>query len=276
MSNDIVIRTEHLNKSFRYYRSNRQKIRNLLLGRDSGELIKVLNDVSFEIRKGEKVAIFGIKRSGKTTLMRILSGIIEQDSGIVEVNGEVTSVLSLRLGFQKTMNGRDNYVMRGKIMGWTNEQIKENEQEVFEYAELTGYRDELFKTYPAGGPGRLGFAMSTIYTTGIYLFDDRFTLGEKRHVLRGIRRLRELIAGDDITFVMTAVNATVAKRLCERGLVMYDGTIVFDGPLEEAYAFYKDNYVSTGKKKAPVRDPDDSSDEDMDESPDDDDDGFTD
>jgi ABC-type polysaccharide/polyol phosphate transport system ATPase subunit len=160
-------------------------------------------------------------------------------------------------------------------MGWTNEQIKENEQDVFEFAELEEYRDELFKAYPAGGPGRLGFAMSTIYTTPVYLFDERFTLGGKRHILRGIRRLRKLIAGDDVTFVMTAVNATVAKRICERGLVLDEGEIVFDGPLEEAYAYYKENFVSTGKKKGAVRDPDDSSDEDLDDSSDDDD-GFAD
>ena len=249
---DTAISVKHLKKNYRYYKSNHQKIQSLLFGRDSGDVIKVLKTVSFEIKKGEKVALFGTNLSGKTTLMRIIAGIVEPDEGSVKTDGKITAVFDHRLGFQKTMSGIDNYKIRCKLIGWSDEKIKEKKEEVFKYAGIKPEDAENpLGTYSVGCPSRLGFAISTVDKPEIMLFDDRFSFGGKSQTIRAVQRLKKITAGENVTLLLTVRSEYVAKSLCQRGLVLHRGKIVFDGDTIEAYEYYVNNCRSnTGKKRS--------------------------
>ncbi|MBR3124366.1 MAG: ATP-binding cassette domain-containing protein [Mogibacterium sp.] len=258
---NVVIRARHISKSFRQYKTNFQKIRYLLLMRDAGTRIDVLRDVSFDIKKGERVGIIGGQQSGKTTLMRILAGVIRPDSGKVKTVGGVSPILDFRLGFDPAMTGRDNVMIMGTALGWTPKMIKEHEEKVFRYTGLTAVKDEPMKTYKKGSAARLGFAMSTEVRNDIILLDASLTLGGSAWNAAVIKRMKEFIT-EDMTFVMTVNRIPTAAKLCERGIVIHEGKVVFDGAFAEAAEYFRENcsYKSRKNKKPALEE---SSDDDV-------------
>ena len=241
MSEDnIAIRARHLKKSYRHYRTNMQKIQFLLLMREAGTKTDVLRDVSFDIKKGEKVGILGNQQSGKSTLMRIMAGVIRPDSGKVRVNGELTSILDLRLGFENALTGKDNYILMSSALGRSDKQIADLEDGVFRFAGLRKVKDDPIRTYKKGASARLGFATAVAAMGDVVLFDGSLSFGSKARNETCIERLKELIRGDT-TFVMAVNRINDAAQLCDRGIVLHKGKVVFDGDFQEAAEFLKNN-----------------------------------
>lgn len=243
----VAIRLTNVKKSYRQYKTNMQKIRFLLLMREAGTKVDVLDDISFEIKKGEKVAIIGGPQSGKSTLMRILAGVIRPDSGKAKIWGSISPILSIRMAFDAAMTGKDNYLLMSSALGRSEEEIKELEDGVFEFAQLEQYKNEVMRTFERGAAGRLGFAIATAVKKDVILYDGSIALGSRQWNDAGLNRLKELIAGDT-TFVMAVTRPVDAAALCERGIVLYDGRIVFDGDFGEAAEYYRKNC-----RQAPVR-----------------------
>ena len=255
---DVVIRVSNVKKTYRRYKKNFQKIQNLLLLQDAGEKISVLRDVSFEIRRGEKVGLIATPQSGKTTLMRVLAGIITPDKGEVEVNGKVTTVFDHKLGFQSALTGRDNYEIRCTLMGWTKEEMQERAASIFRYSGVTDdIVDEPISTYKKTKPNLLGYTIATVERPEIMLYDEKFNLGTKKAVRNTVERLRKLIDSPDITFLMSVSNVEIGRKLCRRGIVLHHGKVVFDGDFDEAIEYYKSN-CRKKKVSSDLRDEEDS------------------
>lgn len=239
---DTVIKVSNVKKTYRRYKKNFQKIQHMLLLQNAGEKIRVLRGISFEIKRGEKVALIATPQSGKTTLMRVLAGIITPEEGEVEVNGKVTTVFDHRLGFENALTGRDNYEIRCTLMGWTKEEMKERAASIFRYSGVTDdIVDEPMSTYKKTRPYLLGFTISTVERPEIMLYDEKFNLGTKKAVRNTVERLRKLIDSPDITFLMSVSNVEIARKLCQRGIVLHHGRVVFDGDFDEAIEYYKSN-----------------------------------
>lgn len=244
-----AIKVSGLTKEFRYYKSNHQRIQHEMFGRDTGERIPVLNNISFEIARGEKVALLGGLGSGRTTLMRILAGIIKADSGTLSVNGDITMVFDHKLGFERILTGRDNYRLRCALLGWPKEIVEEHEEAIFKAADLIDYIDTPFRGYKTGAPTRLGFMIATEFAPDIMLYDEGFSFGGASYTNTCLRRLKRCIKGKNTTLFMTATNLPVAKKLCTRCLVLDEGDIKFDGPFEEALQFYRENCKQDPEKE---------------------------
>jgi ABC-type polysaccharide/polyol phosphate transport system ATPase subunit len=245
---EVIIRADNLKKNYRVYKTNWQKIKALLLGQDAGSKRKALSSVDFEIQKGEKVGIIGLPLSGRSTLMKLLCGVIEPDSGSVEVNGKVTPVLDHRMGFQTVMPGLDNYRIRCKLLGWTKEQADEHEDAVFEFAGISKEKGLPMRQYKKGRARRLGFAISTELKPDILVYDETFNFGAKTFADKAVRRLKKLTSDDDTTLVMTVTQRAYAQSLCDRGIVLFKGKVLFDGPFDEALDYYDANVKSTIKE----------------------------
>lgn len=244
---EVIIRVDNIKKNYRVYKTNWQKIKSLLFGQSAGRVRNALRGVSFEIQKGETVGIIGLPFSGRTTLMKIICGIIAPDSGSVEVNGKVTPVLDHRMGFQTVMPGLDNYRIRCKLLGWTDEEIAEHEDAVFEFSGLSKEKGLAMRQYRKGRISRLGFAISTELKPDILVYDETFSFAAKSFADKAVRRLKKLTADDDTTLVMTVTQRDYARSLCKRGIVLYKGKVVFDGPFGEALDYYDTNVKSTLK-----------------------------
>ena len=246
---DTAIKVSRLKKSYRYYRSNMQKIQNLLFGIDAGDRTEVLKGVSFEIKKGERVGIISTPMSGRSTLMQIMAGVLTPDSGSVEIDGEMTAILDHKLGFEAALSGRVNYITRCKLMGWTDEMIKEHEESIFKRADIDeALIDEPVKNYRRGSANRIGFAIATELTPEILLYDETFSFGGKKYITRSVSRLNKITKGEDTTFVLIVNDTKRAAKLCERGIVLHKGRVVFDGTYEDAVLYYSEHLKPAPKK----------------------------
>jgi len=268
---ETLIKVEHVRKTYRDYRSNFQKLRHMVILSSAGEKNRILQDISFEIKKGEKVAIFGPPSSGKSTIMRIVAGIIKPESGTVEVKGTPKLIFDHRMGFELSLSGRDNYEMRARIEGWSKEKIKEREERVFKFAALTDLIDVPLRSYPKGGPTRLGYAISTDDDPEFLLFDERMAFGNVRINRKFLSRFKRVTGNPDMTLLMTANEPNIAVHLCERGIVIMEGKVVFDGPCAEARKYLKEQSGGKRKKKKEDVESDGEDQEALDLEPEDDD-----
>ena len=242
-----AIQVRDISKSYIKYKTNMQKIQNMLLKKEAGTKIEVLHDVSFDIMKGEKVGIIGRQQSGKSTLMRIMAGIVRPDSGEVDTFGSTTAILDTRLGFDNAMTGRDNYMIMSTALGRDADTIKEHEAGVFEFTGLTEEMDEPVRTYKKGSAARLGFATATEIKDDIILFDANLSFGTKTWNKVCMNRMMEFIAGDT-TFVMVVNKISDAAKLCTRGIVIHDGCLVFDGAFADAIDYFRANCKQISRK----------------------------
>lgn len=245
---ETVIRVEHVRKTYRSYKNNFQRVKHMLILSSAGEKNRVLTDVSFEIKKGEKVTIFTPSGGGKSTLLRILADIIKPEAGTVEVKGEPKLILDYRAGFDVNLTGLQNYRIRSKIEGWSDETIKAREKEIFKLAGLSHEKETRLKYYPRGGASRLGFAILTAETGDIILMDERISFGSTTINDRYTERFSELIS-PETTLVMAGNDFKTNLLLCERGIVIHEGKVVFDGPIEEALEYHKAHSTHTRKNK---------------------------
>ena len=210
---EVVISFEHVKKEFRYYRSNRQKMRNILLGMNSGELINVLDDVSFEIHKGEKVAIIGTIASGRSTIMRLIAGIFKPTAGVITVKEEPTLIFDHKYAFKASLTGRENLRLRANLLGWSKEKLAAVEEDIIEFADLTGVIDNRVKTLPTGSMARVGLGLMTAYKPDILLYDEFFNFGGRRYLPRCLERIRSVL-DEDTTLIMTVGNVPFVKKFC--------------------------------------------------------------
>lgn len=250
-----IISFEHVTKEFRYYGSNHQRFWHEVFWTDTGKVIKALDDVSFTIEKGEKVALIGRDRSGRSTAIRLMAKIIKPNSGKVRVRKKPEVIFNHRLGFDGGLTGRDNIKLKAAFKGWSRAKTKKLEPEIIEFADIKDIVDEPVKSYPPGTLSRMGFAMNTIDKPELLLFDEIYNFG-RLYVHKCLERFYEFLSGDDITFVMTVGNANVAKKICTRGIVLDEGKLVFDGPIEEAIKYFRENC------KISLEDPNKDKDED--------------
>lgn len=263
-----AIRTENLTKEFNIYKNNLQMLKGTLFNRHNGITRTALDNINLEIKKGEKVALLGNVAAGRTTLLRILSGIMYPTSGKVKINGKVTSIFDFRMGLDMELTGRENIYTKASIIGIPKKDIKAKEKEIIEFAELEDVIDLPMKSYKAGYAVRLGFAVYFAFKPEILLLDDQIAVKDKRFRDKCINTIKEMMNDDESTIIIVSNLYPTIKALCDRGIVLDEGQLKFDGTTEEAYQYFKKNL----KKKLKV----DNSDRDIDRDDDDDEDDYDD
>ena len=242
MDDNIAIKIENVSKEYRVYKSNRQKIAHELFGLDRGLPFKALSNINIEIKKGENVGILGNIGSGRTSLAKVIAGISYPTEGNVQINGSIIPVFELKGGFDLNFNGYDNIRIKGCTMGWNKQQIKEREHEIIEFAEL---EDQIHLKMSALRPVdrmRLGLTMILMDDSDIMVFDSPFQVGSFALRNKYIEKIRERTESGDRTLVMVNVVWEITKTLCERGIVIHNGEIKYDGPYDKAVKVYSEKY----------------------------------
>lgn len=239
---DTVIEVKKMSKNYRICKSNLQRIAVVLFGSKKGFTKHALKDVTFDVKRGERVAILGNIGSGRSTLLRILAGISFPSSGEVAVSDKSTYIMDLRAGFDSELTGRENIRSRCIALGWTKEQMKANEQWVIDFAEIEEFVDQQMKTYTSGMAGRLGFAISIALMPEILLVDGLGNVGARHYQAKCLAKLGEISKNPEVTMIYVSSAQSVLKKLCRRGIVINEGEIKFDGDIDEAITCYKENY----------------------------------
>lgn len=239
---EVIISFDHVTKTYNLYKNERGRIfrtkrKGVFLGS-----VNAVDDVSFEIRKGEAVAFFGRNGAGKSTTLKMVTGVTYPTKGTVEVNGRVSALLELTAGFDKQLTGRENIRMRGEILGLSAEETKALEPDILEFAELGVYADQPLRTYSSGMRARLGFAFAVAINPEILVVDEALSVGDKAFKKKCIARIQEIMLDEDVTVLFVTHASETAQAICSRGIVLDHGKMMFDGDIEEAKEYYETNY----------------------------------
>lgn len=200
--------------------------------------IHALKAVSVEIRKGERVGLLGHNGAGKSTFLKTVAGLYPISGGELAVSGEVRSLFNIGLGFEPDATGRENILYRGLLLGLYPAFMREREAEIVAFADLGEFIDYPLKTYSAGMQVRLAFAISTAVGGDILLLDEVIGAGDAAFMVRARQRISDLIDKSEI-LVLASHDLASLGSLCERGLVLHHGKLIFDGPMANAITEYR-------------------------------------
>jgi lipopolysaccharide transport system ATP-binding protein len=265
---DIVIHAENLGKRYtighraervRYMalrdvlmqsaRSFWHKTRDLVRGRpiiqgDTMEEVWALKNVSFEIKQGEAVGIIGRNGAGKTTLLKVLSRITEPSAGRVTIKGRVASLLEVGTGFHPELTGRENIYLNGAILGMTRAEIRCKFDEIVAFAEVEKFLDTPVKRYSSGMYVRLAFAVAAHLEPEILLVDEVLAVGDSEFQKKCLGKMGE-VSHEGLTVLFVSHNMAAIQQLCQRGMVLNDGKLIFQGAIEDAVRTYIQNVQTT-------------------------------
>ena len=234
-----AISLKNIVKDYYIYRRNSQRIKAILLGTDSEITTRALDDVSIDIEKGENVCLIGRRGSGRTTIMRTIIGTCFPKSGTVRVRGKVNAMITMTAGMDQGLKAHDNIMLQGSMLGYKKKTLKENEQDIIDFADANDYVSLPIKDFPPGMAARIGLGVHLIDKPEILLLDEPFAVGTMVYRDRCIKRLKQVVDDPDVTFVFVSKNIGLAKLLCQRGIVLEKGKILFDGEIGEAFAEYR-------------------------------------
>jgi len=198
-----------------------------------------VDDVSFDIETGEILGIIGKNGSGKSTLLRTIAGIFSPDSGIIDLKGNSVSLLSIGVGFQKELTGRENIYLSGMLLGYKEKEIKKMEDEIIDFAELEEFIDKPVKTYSSGMHSKLAFSITAILETEIILIDEVLSVGDQHFKKKSYAKMKELISHEDRTVVIVSHSISTLNDLCDRVMWVHKGKIKLLGEPKTTLQKYK-------------------------------------
>jgi ABC-type polysaccharide/polyol phosphate transport system ATPase subunit len=190
--------------------------------------IEAVKGVSLEIKRGSVVGILGANGAGKSTLVRTMAGILPPTTGRVEVQGRVSTLLALGVGFEKDLTGRQNVKLGGLAAGLTRAQLDAKYEAIVEFAELEEFMDMPMRTYSSGMYGRLGFSVAVNMEPDILLIDEALSVGDARFRKKSARKMRDLCGGGRTIVLVSHALGTI-KDLCDAAVWMHKGEMQMEG-----------------------------------------------
>lgn len=234
-----AVRFDHVSKTYRLFKNERARLASLFSRRVPFEAVHANDDLSFQIQKGEAVAFLGSNGAGKSTVLKMITGVLVPSSGTVEVNGRVSALLELSAGFDMQLTGRENLEMRGYLWGIPPDELQQLIPDVVEFAEVGSYIDQPVRSYSSGMRARLGFAFASAIRPEILVVDEALSVGDRAFSKKCLTRVREIMSDSNVTVLFVTHASSMAKQFCKRGIVLDAGRKVYDGPIAQAVAHYE-------------------------------------
>lgn len=233
-----VIEFKKVSKTYKLYKNDKRRLLGIFFKNIPYKEKKAVNDVSFDIKRGESVAIFGKNGAGKSTILKMITGVTFPTSGEINVKGRVSALLELTSGFDPEFTGRENIYLKGRILGLKEEEIRKLEPKIVEFAELEEYIDQPVRTYSSGMKARLGFSVNVNIEPEILIVDEALSVGDEAFKKKCTKKINEIIEKDNVTLLFVTHSTGVAREFCKRGIVMKKGKLVCDTNIEEAIKEY--------------------------------------
>ena len=199
-----------------------------------------LDDVSFNVKKGEVVGLIGLNGSGKSTLLKIISGILKPTAGTVKVSGNISPLIELGAGFDFDLTARENVFLNGAVLGFSREQMKEKLEEIIEFSELRDFMDTAIKNFSSGMVARLGFSIATNIKPEILIVDEILGVGDFLFQQKCEKRIRNMMAGGT-TVIMVSHSIDQIRSMCNRAVWLHKGVVNAIGDVNEICDMYSNN-----------------------------------
>lgn len=216
---------------------------------NKGEKFKALDDISFEVKKGERIGIIGHNGAGKSTLLKLISRVTGPTDGKIYLNGRVASMLEVGTGFHEELTGRENIYMNGAILGMTKKEIDSKMEDIIEFSEVRQFIDTPVKRYSSGMYVKLAFSVAAHLNSEIMIMDEVLAVGDMAFQNKCLTKMRDVSERQDKTILYVSHNMNTIRQLCNRVIVLNHGTIIFDGDVEEGIKRYLGVY---SEDKLPV------------------------
>lgn len=236
---EFAIEVKNLTKTYRLYESNRRRIIEGLFpkAKPHYQEFNALNDVSFNIKKGEIVGIIGKNGSGKSTLLKIITGVLNPSKGSVTVNGRISALLELGAGFNPEYTGIENIYLNGTLNRLTREEVSKRIDDIADFADIGDFINQPVKNYSSGMFVRLAFAVAVYSDPDILIVDEALAVGDAAFQAKCMARMNQIMkSGATVLFVTHDMNTV--KRLCQRCIYLEHGTKIMEGPAEELADIY--------------------------------------
>ena len=202
-----------------------------------------LKNVSFEVKRGEAVALIGKNGSGKSTMLKILAGVLYPTEGTVTVNGSIAPMIELGAGFDMELTAKENIYMNGAILGHNRSFMEQHFEEIVEFSELREFINVPLKNFSSGMMARLGFSIATIIKADILIVDEVLAVGDFRFREKCYRKIDELLDGGT-TLLFVSHSAEQVKALCPKAIWLDHGHLMAFGDTNEVYGMYESAYHS--------------------------------
>lgn len=254
---ELAIRVEHVSKEYRLgaiggatlkgeIQAKIAKLRhkenpNLKIGEkehDKNERFLALNDMSFDIKKGETVGIIGRNGAGKSTILKLICRVTAPTKGNIYLNGRITSMLEVGTGFHPELTGRENVYLNGAILGMTKAEIDRKFDEIVEFSEVGQFIDTPVKRYSSGMKVKLAFSVASHLDSEIMIMDEVLAVGDVAFQNKCIDRMKKVAEEEGRTILYVSHNMQTVKSLCSRCIVLSHGQVAFEGDTDEAIAVY--------------------------------------
>lgn len=258
---DIILKAENISKQYRlgevgtgtlrhdlnrwWYKIRGKENPYLKIGesndrstKGTSDYVWALQDINFEVERGEVLAIIGKNGAGKSTLLKILSKVTAPTTGSIKSRGRIASLLEVGTGFNGEMTGRENIFLNGAILGMTKGEIVSKLNEIIEFSGCERYIDTPVKRYSSGMTVRLAFAVAAFLEPEILVIDEVLAVGDAEFQKKAIGKMQDISKGEGRTVLFVSHNMAAVKSLCTKGIVMEKGKFVFNGNVKDALEFY--------------------------------------
>ena len=246
---ETVIKIENLVKEYKMFARKKDRlIEAIFPNSNRHSVFKAMDNLNLEIKKGEVLGILGKNGAGKSTLLKMITGVVTPTSGKIEVNGKISSLLELGTAFNMELTGIENIYQHGQVMGLTDEQIKEKEKEIIEFADIGDHINQPVKTYSSGMFARLAFACAINVEPDILIVDEVLSVGDMAFQLKCFKKFEQFKEkGKTILFVTHGIGDVLKN--CTRTIILESGKKTFDGEVKEGVEKYKKLIVGIEEEK---------------------------
>lgn len=235
---------DHVTK--RFLKRNSHSFKEAFVGWLRGRRVRAdtftaLDDVTFQVGEGESVAVLGFNGSGKSTSLKLVSGVLEPDEGVVLTRGRVAGLIEVGAGFHPDLTGRENVFLNAAILGMSRKETEKRFDQILEFSEIADFIDQEVKHYSSGMFMRLAFSVAIHVDLDILLVDEVLSVGDAPFREKCRARIQQL-AESGVTMLVVSHDMKMVEELCERGIVINRGRKVFDGPIRDAIQVLKDGH----------------------------------
>lgn len=246
---DVIIGVRNVTKVFEMYDKPRHRLQQMMFGKFKTyyKEFKALDDVSFEVRRGECVGLIGRNGSGKSTILQIITGTLQPTEGEVYIKPglRIAALLELGSGFNPEFTGRENVYLNASILGFTKEETEAMFPAIEEFAEIGEFIDQPVKTYSSGMMVRLAFSVQIMTNPDILIIDEALAVGDARFQEKCLAAMGKIFKDKNCTVLFVSHSQQQVQALCNRSILLKNGKKMYDGEVETAFHTYNTNGEAT-------------------------------